>query len=44
MVDKGFNIKEECATHFIDVHVPPGNGRCYQRTLRKPMTLQNYVF
>ena len=25
MVDKGFNIKEECAAHFIDVHVPPGN-------------------
>ena len=25
MVDKGFNIKEECAARFIDVHVPPGN-------------------
>ena len=25
MVDEGFNIKEECAARFIDVHVPPGN-------------------
>ena len=25
MVDKGFNIKEECAARFIDDHVPPGN-------------------
>ena len=25
MVDKGFNIKEECAARFMDVHVPPGN-------------------
>ena len=25
MVDKGFNIKEECAANFTDVHVPPGN-------------------
>ena len=25
MVHKIFNIKEECAARFIDVHVPPGN-------------------
>ena len=25
MVDKGFDIKEECAACFIDVHCPPGN-------------------
>ena len=24
MVDKGFNIIEECAARFINVHVPPG--------------------
>ena len=30
MVDKGFNIKEECATRFIDVHVPPGNRGQFQ--------------
>ena len=24
MVDKGFNIMEECAARFINVHVPPG--------------------
>ena len=30
MIDKGFNIKEECAAHFIDVHVPPGNRDQWQ--------------
>ena len=25
MVNKDFNIKEECAARFIDLHVPPGN-------------------
>ena len=26
MIDKGFDIKEECAARFIAVHVPPGNS------------------
>ena len=43
MVDKGFNIKEECAARFIDVHVPPQNYGQSQ-ILRKPITLQNQVF
>ena len=30
MVDKGFNIKKECAARFIDVHVPPGNRGQWQ--------------
>ena len=25
IIDKGFNIKEECTAHFIDVLVPPRN-------------------
>lgn len=30
MIDKSFNIKEECAARFIDVHVPPGNRDQWQ--------------
>ena len=47
MVDKGFNIKEKCAAHLIDVRVPPGNrgqSQMLPKDIKKKMTCQYYVF
>ena len=42
MVDKGFNIKEECTARFIDVHVPPGN-RGHSQMLAKDIKKTNDI-